>query len=79
MRTTLDIDQDILLAAKELAGRSGKTAGQVISELARRGLHAPAAVERGAQVKNGFEILPAAGRVVTPELVERLLDDTEDS
>jgi hypothetical protein len=78
MRTTLDIDQDVLMAAKELAGRSGKTAGKVISELARRGLHAPASGTRQAQVRNGFEVLPAGGRVVTPELVERLLDETDD-
>ena len=78
MRTTLDIDQDVLMAAKELAGRSGKTAGQVITELARRGLHAPAPAKERAQVRNGFEVLPPAGRVVTPELVERLLDETDE-
>ncbi len=38
MRTTLDIDDDILQAAKELARAEKKTAGQVLSELARRGL-----------------------------------------
>ena len=43
MRTTLDIDDDILSAAKELARAEGKTAGQVISDLARKGLTQPAA------------------------------------
>ena len=38
MRTTLDIDDDILQAAKEMARAERKTAGQVISELARKGL-----------------------------------------
>jgi hypothetical protein len=38
MRTTLDIDDDVLQAAKELARRQGKTAGRIVSELARRGL-----------------------------------------
>ena len=38
MRTTLEIDNDILGAAKELAAREKKTAGKVISELARRGI-----------------------------------------
>jgi len=43
MRTTLDIDDDILQAAKELARLERKTAGQVLSELARKGLtQAPA-------------------------------------
>ena len=38
MRTTLDIDDDILQAAKEIAEIRGSTAGKVISELARKGL-----------------------------------------
>jgi len=43
MRTTLDIEDDVLQAAKELAQRDGGTAGQVISRLARRGLASPPA------------------------------------
>ena len=38
MRATLDIDEDVLEAAKELAERQNKTPGQVISELVRRGV-----------------------------------------
>ena len=41
MRTTLDIDDDVLHAAKERARREQKTAGQVISELVRQALTAP--------------------------------------
>ena len=40
MRTTLNIDEDVLRAAKEHARREKKTAGAVISELARRALTA---------------------------------------
>jgi Arc/MetJ family transcription regulator len=36
MRTTLDIDDDVLQAAKELGALHGKSAGQMVSELARR-------------------------------------------
>jgi len=43
MRTTLDIDDDVLSAAKELARSAHKTAGQIISELARKALTAPSA------------------------------------
>ena len=32
MRTTLDIDDDILQAAKELGERENRTAGQVLSD-----------------------------------------------
>ena len=37
MRTTVDIDDDVLQAAKELARRERKTTGRILSELARRG------------------------------------------
>ena len=54
MRTTLDIDLDILQAAKEIAASRGATAGQVLSELARKGL-TPA---RGGRIRNGVPLLP---------------------
>lgn len=79
MRTTLEIDDDVLLAAKELALREGKTAGKILSELARRGIHAPRQPAKAAKPRNGFEVLPAEGRVVTTELVERILEETEDA
>ncbi len=82
MRTTLDLDPDVLLAAKEIAARSKRTAGAVISEVFRRGLHAAPATTitaRGKKVAAGFEVIPANGRVVTAELVRRLRDETEDA
>ena len=84
MRTTLDLDSDVLLAAKEIAARSKRTAGAVISEVFRRGLHAVpptgrAPVRAGRKVAAGFEVMPAGGRVVTAGLVRRLRDETEDT
>ena len=81
MRTTLDLDHDVLLAAKEIATRSKRTAGAVISEVFRRGLHAapPTGRRSGKKVATGFEVIPANGRVVTAELVRRLRDETEDA
>ncbi|MFM2447996.1 MAG: hypothetical protein RIS44_446 [Pseudomonadota bacterium] len=38
MRTTLDIDDDLLAAAKEMARRERSTAGAVVSRLLRRSL-----------------------------------------
>ena len=55
MRTTLDLDDDILQAAKELAHSRGTTAGRVISELARRGL---AQTGPTGSVRNGVPLLP---------------------
>jgi len=41
MRTTLDIDDDVLEAVKELAQREKKTAGAKLSELARLAILGP--------------------------------------
>ena len=38
MRTTLDIDDDLLLAAKELARQEGSTTGRIVSRLLRSSL-----------------------------------------
>ncbi len=78
MRTTLDIDEDVLQAAKELSAREKKTAGKLISEWARRGIWAPVDEPTEPRVVNGFEVLPARGRVITDELVRRLLEEAED-
>jgi len=76
MRTTLDIDEEVLNAAKAIARRKRKTAGAVISELARRALTQPVAEHQasadGPKDFFGFQPLPADGRVVTEETVERL-------
>ncbi|WP_291980561.1 hypothetical protein [Luteitalea sp.] len=40
MRTTITLDDDVAEAARALASGSGKTLGQVLSQLARRGLRA---------------------------------------
>jgi hypothetical protein len=50
MRTTLELDDDLLTTAKELAQKKGVSLGRVISELARRSLatKAPVKVRNGA-------------------------------
>lgn len=74
MRTTLDIADDVLRAAKELARREKKTAGEVISQLARRGLRASSTGEPPEQVEQflGFRPFPSRGGVVTNEIVDTL-------
>jgi len=75
MRTTLDIEDDVLQAAKELAQREGGTAGRVISTLARRGLALPAAGRKNRSgVRGGVPVLPSRGEVVTLEHVRQLQD-----
>lgn len=75
MRTTLDIEDDVLQAAKELAHREGRTAGRVISELARRGLAAQGMRSKVARAsRGGVPVLPSRGEVITLEKVRRLMD-----
>ncbi len=76
MRTTLDIEDDVLQAAKELAQRQGGTAGQVISSLARRGLAggSPATARKIPGTRGGVPLLPSRGEVVTLERVQNLMD-----
>jgi hypothetical protein len=78
MRTTLDIADDVLSAAKERARREGKTAGEVVSELARRGLTSGASSSSDARepaATYGFKPFPRRGGVVTNEMIDRLRDD----
>ena len=71
MRTTLDIDADVLESAKKLAAERGTTAGRILSELARSAL-----MPRGRSMRkrNGVPILPKS-RIVTPEIVNRFRDE----
>jgi hypothetical protein len=77
MRTTLDIDDDVLIAAKAHASRERKSVGSVISALARDALRRPAAAaaRRGKAKPGGrFAVLPQRNEVVTVEHVRSLQD-----
>jgi hypothetical protein len=54
MRTTIDVDDDVLQAAKEIAANRGTTVGRVLSDLARQAL-APA---DGGAFRNGVPLMP---------------------
>jgi hypothetical protein len=73
MRTTLDLDEDILRAAKDLARERNQTLGRTLSELARRGLR-PAA--RPQLRGRGLPVLPRkpGAKPVTSEMVKALLE-----
>jgi hypothetical protein len=73
MRTTLDIDDDVLAAARELAFGQKTTAGKVISDLARKALTEP--TSNKATWQNGVLVLPKRGGIVTNELVDRLAEE----
>ena len=79
MRTTLDIDDDVLEVAKSLAAAEKKTAGQVLSELARKALtrsDEPFDVNK-LEIVDGIPVLPSRGVVITKELVDRLMEEAD--
>ena len=71
MRTTLDIEDDVLLVAKEMARREHLSAGQVISRLARLALTARVDQPTAPSV-GGFRPLPARGVLVSNDQVNAL-------
>lgn len=75
MRTTLAIDDDVLVAARHLAERDGKTVGEVVSALARQGLSRSA--RSGRTSRNGVCLLPLrkGAAPVTLDIVNRLRDE----
>jgi len=81
MRTTLDIADDVFLAASELARRENRTTGAVLSDLARQALSQPArpVVTGGPAVEPqeflGFRPFGRRGGVVTNELINRLREE----
>jgi len=74
MRTTLDIDDDVLAAAKDLTSGQKTTAGKVISDLVRKALTQPQS--RKVIYRNGLPVLPRRGGIATPELVDRLAEES---
>lgn len=72
MRTTLAIDDDVLEAARSLSEASGKSLGEVISELARCGL-AP----RPQETDDKFPVFSASRgtRSITLEVVQKALEE----
>jgi hypothetical protein len=81
MRTTLQLDDDVLAAARVLARQQRTSLGAVSRELARQALVAPApgssAEPQGANHRNGLPLLPwkETGAPVDLELVNNLRDE----
>ena len=73
MRTTLDLDLDVLQAAKEIGAARGLSAGQVISELVRKALTRA----DSRKVRNGVPLLSrkAGAPPLTMAAVNRLRDE----
>lgn len=80
MRTTLRLDDDVLLAVRERARREERTAGDVLSDLARQALtgQVQAPSDRPDTSRHGFAPLPHRGSAVSNALIDRLREDEPD-
>lgn len=74
MRTTLVIDDDLLAVAKSLARDRSQSVGEVISELARRGLDATPRVGTSSTGFPVFNVRKGA-RPITSDDVKKIEDD----
>ncbi len=74
MRTTLNLDDDVLLAVKERARRERRSVGEVLSELARQALTARQP-QRSGEEFYGFRPLPSRGRPVSNAVIDALRED----
>lgn len=81
MRTTLDIDDDVLLAAKELAAKERKSVGKVLSEVFRRRMQLvdpQPTIANSSQLyllRNGIPVLPSRHERVTSEHIQRIMEE----
>ena len=80
MRTTLDLEPDVLLHVRQIAQMQRTSIGKTVSRLLRERFQAPpqsgtAADARGFVYRNGFAVLPNRNEIVTVEHVQRLIDD----
>jgi hypothetical protein len=75
MRTTLSLDDDVVKEVKAYARKRNVPIGKAVSDLVRRGLHAPLRT----RIVNGFHVvdLPPDSPAVSSEDVKRLLDELE--
>jgi hypothetical protein len=76
MRTTVDLDEDILRVAKDLARDREESLGRVLSDLARRGLKPQTRTSRARNDIPVFPRLPGA-KPVTSEMVKELLESED--
>jgi hypothetical protein len=73
VRTTINLDDDVLRQAKEYADSRSVALGKAVSDLVRRGLNTP--VE--TKIVNGLQVvvLPPGSPIVEESHIKRLLED----
>lgn len=77
MRTTLQLEDDVFLHAKQLAAAEGKPLGLVVSELARKGMKRS---QPKLKTRNGFVLfdVPSGARTFSLEDVKRAEEEEDE-
>ena len=80
MRTTLDLEPDVLLQARQIAQMQRTSIGKTVSRLLRERFQSPPQTEQapdanGFIYRNGFAVLPSRGEIISAEHVQRLMDE----
>ncbi len=74
MRTTIDIEDDVLAATKELARLQNVSAGYIVSKLIREALAGHQQAQTEGVTVAGFRPFPPRGALVTNGQVDELRD-----
>jgi hypothetical protein len=75
MRTTLALDDDVMMIAKQKAERENMSIGKAVSELMRSGIRANQRLpSRRPSTRSKYAVLPARNEIITSEHVYKLLD-----
>lgn len=76
VRTTLNLDDDVLLAVQERARREKRSAGAVLSSLAREALTGQCGKQpQPMDEHHGFRPLPPRGGTVSNALIDQLREN----
>jgi hypothetical protein len=70
MRTTLDLDADIIAAVRSIAAARKQSMGKVVSDLVRQSL-----AVKVKKTPSGIPTLPRRGVIVTDELIDKLREE----
>lgn len=71
----MDIEEDVLMAAMELARYEKTTTGKIISRLARKGLENNSPGRPNITYRNGVPVLPQRDEIITNEMVEKIREE----
>ncbi len=78
MRTTLDIETDVLAAVKNMARRERQSTGKVISRLVRQALCGGKANGRPLiEVRGGVPVVSTGDEIITMEHIRSIMEEED--